>query len=177
MPNDAATRCPASLPARMTCCVCWPPGTPTPRSPGAWASPRRRCAPIWKTSTHGWASPVAPPPSLAPSPTGSLRAHGHREGGVSWSPPSSSPERSSWNRVHAPDHRARLILLTDLLTTDVDNHGCRWTGPRSGDPREQAYLTITDGSGRQESCYGSEGWGFESLRARHRFPGQKLASL
>jgi len=30
-------------------------------------------------------------------------------------------------------------LLTDLLTTDVDNHGCRWTGPRSGDPREQAY--------------------------------------
>src|SRR5439155_17383442 len=34
------------------------------------------------------------------------------------------------------------------------------------DPCEQARATTTDWSGRLKSCYGSEGWGFESLRAR-----------
>jgi aryl-alcohol dehydrogenase-like predicted oxidoreductase len=55
-------------------CACWPPGTPTPRSPGGWASPREPCAPTWRTSTNGWASPAAPPPSPAPSPA---RWHSH----------------------------------------------------------------------------------------------------
>ena len=38
---------------------------------------------------------------------------------------------------------------------------------------QQANPTIMDESGRFKSCYGSEGWGFESLRARHhlRRPG------
>ena len=44
---------PAHPPADATCCACWPPGTPTPRSPAAWASPREPCAPTWKTSTNG----------------------------------------------------------------------------------------------------------------------------
>jgi hypothetical protein len=39
MPSDAATRSPGSLPGRRTCCTWYPPGTPTPRSPGGWAYP------------------------------------------------------------------------------------------------------------------------------------------
>ena len=34
-------------------------------------------------------------------------------------------------------------------------------------PYEQVRPTSVDDPGRFESCYGSEGWGFESLRARH----------
>jgi hypothetical protein len=30
---------PGSLPGRRTCCTWYPPGTPTPRSPGGWAYP------------------------------------------------------------------------------------------------------------------------------------------
>ena len=41
-------------------------------------------------------------------------------------------------------------------------------------PSEQACPTTTDWSGKPESCYGSEGRGFESLRA---CPGQRLVSL
>ena len=70
---------PAHPPADATCCGCWPPGTPTPRSPAAWASPREPCAPTWKTSTNGCTSPAAPPPSPAPSPTGPPSAHRPRE--------------------------------------------------------------------------------------------------
>ena len=44
---------PAHPPADGTCCACWPPGTPTPRSRAAWASPREPCAPTWRTSTDG----------------------------------------------------------------------------------------------------------------------------
>ena len=47
-----------------------PPGTPTPRSPAAWAYPRQPSAPTWKTSTPCCRSPAGPPPSTAPSPTG-----------------------------------------------------------------------------------------------------------
>src|SRR5215510_12242006 len=64
---------PPLTPRQSTCCAWWPPGTPTPRSPGGWVSPRGPCAPTWKTSTNGWASRAAPPPSPAPSPTGSRR--------------------------------------------------------------------------------------------------------
>jgi hypothetical protein len=34
------------------------------------------------------------------------------------------------------------------------------------DPFEQVYPTTADSSGQPKSCYGSEGWGFKSLRAR-----------
>ena len=44
---------PRLTPGRPACCACWRPGTPTPRSPGALASPREPCAPTWKTSTPG----------------------------------------------------------------------------------------------------------------------------
>jgi hypothetical protein len=54
------------------------------------------------------------------------------------------PGQPSGFRATPPDHSTELILLTVLLTTDVDNHGSHWTEPRSGDPREQAYLSITD---------------------------------
>ena len=44
----------------------------------------------------------------------------------------------------------------------------------ASNPCEQACPTTTDWSGRPESCYGSEGWGFESLRAR---PGQQPIAI
>ena len=75
-PSGAATRSPGSPPGRPACCAWWPPGTPTPRSPAGWASPREPCAPTWKTSTNGCTSPAAPPPSPARSPTGSPSVHG-----------------------------------------------------------------------------------------------------
>ena len=65
---------PRLTPGRTTCCAWWRPGTPTPRSPGGWASARQRCAPTWNTSTPGWASPAAPPPSSAPWPSELPRA-------------------------------------------------------------------------------------------------------
>src|SRR5215813_13183204 len=70
-PSGAATPCPGSPPGSATCCAWWRPGTPTPRSPGGSALPREPCAPTWKTSTNGYTSPAAPPPSPAPSRTGS----------------------------------------------------------------------------------------------------------
>ena len=45
---------PRLTPRQNSCCACWPPGTPTPRSPDGWASPREPCAPTWKTSTRSW---------------------------------------------------------------------------------------------------------------------------
>ena len=42
---------PRLTPGNGSCCACWPPGTPTPRSPAASASPRGPCAPTWYTST------------------------------------------------------------------------------------------------------------------------------
>ena len=80
---------PGSRPGRPTCCAWWPPGIPTPRSPGGWACPREPCAPTWRTSTTGCRFPAAPPPSPAPSPTGLPRAHRQGQAGVSWSSPSS----------------------------------------------------------------------------------------
>jgi len=74
--RDRATPSPSSPPARPACCAWSRPGTPTPRSPAASASPRQPCAPTWKTSTNGCRSPAAPPPSPAPSPTGSPRNQG-----------------------------------------------------------------------------------------------------
>jgi hypothetical protein len=53
MPSGAAIRYPGSPRGRRTCCTCWPPGTPTPRSPAALAYLREPCAPTWKTSTAG----------------------------------------------------------------------------------------------------------------------------
>ena len=47
----AATQPPGSPPGSGNCCPWSPPGTPTPRSPAAWAYPREPCAPTWKTST------------------------------------------------------------------------------------------------------------------------------
>jgi hypothetical protein len=44
----------------------------------------------------------------------------------------------------APDHAAGLILLTDLLTTAMDNPGRGWTSRQSATPREQVQLTATD---------------------------------
>ena len=44
-PSGAATPFPGSPPGNGSCCTCWPPGTPTPRSPAASASPREPCAP------------------------------------------------------------------------------------------------------------------------------------
>ena len=38
---------------KTSCFGCWPPGTPTARSPASWASPREPCAATWKTSTNG----------------------------------------------------------------------------------------------------------------------------
>jgi hypothetical protein len=70
---------PRLTPGRRTCCGCWPPGTPTPRSPAISASPREPCALTWKTSTNGCTSPAAPPPSPPPSPTGPPNAHRPRE--------------------------------------------------------------------------------------------------
>lgn len=64
---------PRLTPGRTTCCACWPPGIPTPRSPGSWASRREPCVPTWKTSTASWVSPAAPPQSPAPSPTARIK--------------------------------------------------------------------------------------------------------
>ena len=61
---------PKLKPGSGNCCTWSPPGTPTPRSPAAWAYPREPCAPTWKTSTACCRSPAGPPPSPAPSPTG-----------------------------------------------------------------------------------------------------------
>jgi hypothetical protein len=44
---------PRLTPGRKICCTCWPPGTPTPRSPAASAYPREPCVPTWKISTNG----------------------------------------------------------------------------------------------------------------------------
>jgi hypothetical protein len=69
-PNAAATRSHGSPPGSRNCCAWWPPGTPTPRSPAAWAFPTGRSAPTWKTSTACCRYPAGPPPSPAPSRTG-----------------------------------------------------------------------------------------------------------
>src|SRR5271165_4039238 len=85
MPSGAAIPSPGSPPGNGSCCAWWPPGTPTPRSPAAWAFPSEPCAPTWRTSTNGCTCPAAPPPSPAPSPTGARRVHRPGEAGVYWS--------------------------------------------------------------------------------------------
>jgi len=48
--------------------------------------------------------------------------------------------------------------------------GRAWTRPGSltdCTPGQHVKSPLMDRDGRSESCYGSEGWGFESLRARH----------
>jgi len=66
-----------------------------------------------------------------------------------------------------------LALLTRMLTTDLD-------GPGSARSNSSP-LAVSAGQsddrdrrGQPGSCYGSEGWGFESLRAR---PGQRPIAI
>jgi hypothetical protein len=73
MPSATAASSPGSPPGSGTCCAWSRPGTPTPRSPGGWASPRAPCAPIWKASTKRYRSPAVPPQSPAPFRTGLCR--------------------------------------------------------------------------------------------------------
>jgi len=49
-----------------------------------------------------------------------------------------------------------LALLTDLLTTGVDNAGRSWNLPTIRGALEQACPPTMDRCGRPESCYGSE---------------------
>ena len=114
-PPGAPAHPPAERPAA-------PPGRRAHQHPDRPASGHlrgQRCAPTWRTSTHDWASPAAPPPSPAPSPTGPLRAHGHGEGGVSWSPPSSSQPR--YPRERAPGlGSAKPIACDATAGSDLD---------------------------------------------------------
>ena len=101
---------PQLTPGRTTCCTCWPPGTPTPRSPAAWAYPREPCAPTWRTSTKGCMFPAAPPPSPAPFQTG-LPSNSMTSRAECAAHPERTVARSAASQRHRPLEKASAIRV------------------------------------------------------------------
>ena len=66
-----------------------------------------------------------------------------------------------------PDHVTHAVTQPLRTSSDVQRR-CRTMTWRS----KHRFVRWSDGRRRCVSDYGSEGWGFESLRARHIIPGQ-----
>src|SRR5262249_59360735 len=62
-----------------------------------------------------------------------------------------------------------------MLTIGLDKPGCASTCAPPGGGRDQASQMNVDEPGQSESCYGSEGWAFESLQRATVSPGHELA--
>ena len=134
------------------------------------ACPRR-----WRSCSTAVAGSSTPVNTTTSSGRTSPRAIGGASPRQLGIPPSHGRYCIAWRSRETADSRACTAtsdrisspaLLTDLLTAALDRIRQRWTFSRNcGSVRR-----VVDCSGPSELDYGSEGWGFECLRARNAKP-------